>query len=82
MAKRTSVYLSQRALTSLEILTQGLSELAGCKVSRSAALTSLLENDARAYLADRKALLEAIEKYAPVNLVAGIELPKLEEVAE
>ena len=54
MAERVNAYLGEDAAKELDRLTEGLGQLLGYKVSRSAAIASLLVNQAGIYLEARR----------------------------
>ena len=63
MGKRVNAYLGEDAVKELDRLTRGLSQLSGCEVSRSAAIASLLVNQAGVYLETRRRMARVTAKY-------------------
>lgn len=65
MAERVSTYLGEEAVAELDRLAKGLGQLSGCEVSRSAAIASLLVNQAGVYLETRRRMVRVTAKYLP-----------------
>ena len=65
MAERVSTYLGEEAVRELDRLCDGLGQLSGCEISRSAAIASILVNQAGVYLETRRHLAKVVAKYVP-----------------
>ena len=65
MAERVSTYLGEEAVRELDRLCDGLGELSGCEISRSAAISSMLTHQAGVYLETRRRMAQVTAKYLP-----------------
>ena len=65
MAERVSAYLGEEAVRELDRLRDGLGQLSGCEISRSAAISSILAHQAGVYLETRRRLAQVTAKYLP-----------------
>ena len=65
MAERVSTYLGEEAVRELDRLREGLGQLSGCEISRSAAISSILVNQAGVYLETRRRMGRVAAKFLP-----------------
>jgi len=74
MAEKLSFYLSDKAVRELDRLADGLAEIAGCPISRSAAIDSLLVFQAGIYLESRRHQHRAARYYeSGMSVVEAVE---------
>ena len=82
MSQRVSLYLSEEAVKNLSEIQAYLESLTGVRISRSAAMNTLLVRGAGLFLEDRADVSRLVAKYAPGPQVKKALAIASEEAAE